>query len=184
MSGASLESVTVEGIMPNNVAVIVECETDNKLRTLAEVRLAIKDNGGTSTPTSYLFTKKGRVVLEAKDGISLEEALEPALEAGATDLEEDEDGRIVLFTEPADTRAVGEAVSKSLGLTIATSDIFWDPNEETRVEVASGATVEELVKFLDDLREKESSVQSVAMNISQGTVPEGAWEELQGRINA
>ncbi|TKA71829.1 hypothetical protein B0A49_06172, partial [Cryomyces minteri] len=60
-SGAKLESLTIEAILPPSVAVVIDCETDNKLRTLADVRLLIKHYEGNVTPTNYLFAKKGRI---------------------------------------------------------------------------------------------------------------------------
>ncbi|CAK1361768.1 putative transcriptional regulatory protein [Cercospora beticola] len=181
LSGASLENVTIEGLLPNGVAVIVECETDSKLRTLAEVRLAIKDNGGTTTPTSYLFTKNGIVTFEKKDRVGADEALEPALEAGATDVEQDADGRIVVSTEPSELRAVGDAIASALGLQIATSEVVWIPNEETKVELPSEDAAAELAKFLDELQDKEQSVQSVALNVTQGKLDNETWRDLQAR---
>ena len=182
-SGATLESVTIEGILPGNVAVIVECETDNKLRTLADVRLVLKEAGGSVTPSAYLFQKKGRIVFEAKEGVGVEEALEPALEAGAVDVEEGEEGRIVVFTEPGDTRAVGEALNKTLGLQIAASEILWEANEDTSIGVPDGNMAEELNTFVDVLQERESSLQAVAMNVAQGQLEEEPWKELQSRLS-
>ena len=183
LSGASLESITVEGILPNNVAVIVECETDNKLRTLAEVRLAIRNNGGNATPTSYLFTKKGIVTFQKKDGVGADEALEAALEAGATDVEDDDEGRIVVSTEPSDLSAVGDAVAKALDLQIASSEVVYDPNEETKVEIPSETAAAELGKFVDELQEKESSVQSISLNVSQGQLDSEIWNDLTARYS-
>jgi transcriptional/translational regulatory protein YebC/TACO1 len=181
-SGASLESVTVEGLLPHNIAVIVECETDRKLRTLAEVRTVIKDSGGTSTPTSYLFTKKGRVVLEEKDGVGMDQVLEAALEAGALDVDEDTDGRMVVVTEPDETRAVGDALSKALDVQIATSEIVWDPNEDTKVAIPSESAMDEICKFIDDLRDRDSNVQAIALNANQGSLSNDAWDHLQSRL--
>ncbi|KXT01563.1 hypothetical protein AC578_6326 [Pseudocercospora eumusae] len=184
ISGANLENVTVEGILPNNVAVIVECETDSKLRTLAEVRLAIKEHGGTTTPTSYLFTKKGVITFEKKHGLGVEEVLEAALEAGAIDVEQDEDGRVVVTSQPEELRSVGDAVSAALDLPIATSKIIFDPNEDTKVGVQNEEAAGEIVEFLDELQEKESSVQAVAINIAQGDLSPEAWKELVTRISS
>ncbi|KAF2165036.1 hypothetical protein M409DRAFT_24423 [Zasmidium cellare ATCC 36951] len=184
LSGASLESVTVEGILPNNVAVIVECETDNKLRTLAEVRLIMKEHGGSTTPSSYLFAKKGKITLEGKEGLGADEALEAALEAGATDVTEDEDGRVVIWAEPAETRAVGDAISKALDVQIATSEIIWDPNEDTKVGVPNEEAADELGSFVEKMHEREATVQSISLNVSQGNLTLDAWKDLQSRLNA
>lgn len=183
LSGASLESVTVEGILPNNVAVIVECETDNRLRTLSGVKFVIKDNGGTSTPSSYLFQKKGRVVFEKKDGLDMDQALDAALEAEASDVEEDEDGRLVVSTEPGETKVVGEALAKSLGLEIARSEIMWQPNEETKISLPDEDAAQELSLFVDELQEMEDTVQAVSMNVAQGSLATETWKELQSRLS-
>ncbi|KAK5122864.1 hypothetical protein LTR85_003779 [Meristemomyces frigidus] len=183
LSGASLESVTVEGILPNNVAVIVECETDNRLRTLADVRFVIKDNGGTSTPSSYLFQKKGRIVFEKQDGLDMEQALDAALDAEASDVEEDEDGRLVVSTEPGETKAVGEALAGTLGLQIARSEIVWQPNEDTKIGLPDDDAAQDLSIFVDELQEKEATVQAVAMNVAPGSTAAETWKDLQSRLS-
>lgn len=182
LSGASLERLTVEGILPNNVGVIVECETDSKLRALAAIKLAIKEGGGVATPSSYLFEKKGRIVFDQKDGIGLDAAMEPALEAGATDVDELEDGCVVVFAAPEETKTVGEAVSAALGVQIKTSDIFWDPIEDTKTAVPSEDAAQDLAAFADDMREKESQVHSISMNVSQGSLSSESWTDLQARL--
>lgn len=183
LTGVSLERLTVEGILPNNVAVIVECETDNKLRTLANIKLVIKDNGGTATPSSYLFEKKGRIVFDQKDGVGLDEVMDPALEAGAIDVDELEDGCVVVFTAPEETKTVGEAVSAALGAQIKTSDIIWDPNEDTKTVIPSEDAAEDLADFVDIMMEEESTVHAISMNVAQGAVSAESWKQLQTRLS-
>jgi len=183
LTGVSLERLTVEGILPNNVAVIVECETDNKLRTLANIKLVIKDNGGTATPSSYLFEKKGRIVFDQKEGVGLDEVMDPALEAGATDVDELEDGSVVVFTAPEETKTVGEAVSAALGTQIKTSDIIWDPNEDTKTVIPSEDAAEDLADFVDIMMEEESTVHAISMNVAQGSVSAESWKALQTRLS-
>lgn len=183
LTGVSLERLTVEGILPNNVAVIVECETDNKLRTLANIKLVIKDNGGTATPSSYLFEKKGRIVFHQKDGVGLDEVMDPALEAGAIDVDELEDGCVVVFTAPEETKTVGEAVSAALGTQIKTSDIIWDPNEDTKTVIPSEDAAEDLADFVDIMMEEESTVHAISMNVAQGAVSAESWKQLQTRLS-
>ena len=189
-SGASLESVIFEGVLPGNVGVIVECETDNRLRTLAALKLWLKEVGGSVGPSTYLFERRGRVGFEAREGVGVEEVLEVALEAGAVDVEEDRgdgDGEgadgVVVWSLPEDTKTVGEAVAIALGLQISTSEILWCPNEETRVGLSGQDAAEELGGFVDDLQEKEMSVQAVAMNIAQGTVDDEVWKGLSARLS-
>lgn len=182
LTGASLERLTVEGILPNNVAVMVECETDGKLRTLANIKLAIKTAGGIASPSSFLFEKKGRIVFDQKDGVGLDEAMDPALEAGATDVDVLDDGCVVVFSTPEETKTVGEAVSNTLGVSIKTSDIIWDPNEDTKIAVPSEDAAQDLASFVDNMVDEESTVQSVSMNVAQGNLSVDSWKELQARL--
>lgn len=173
----------MEAILPGNVAAIIECETDNRLRTLTAVRLAVKDADGREGPSSYLFTKRGRVIFEPKEGVGEEETLDAALEAGATDVDEDEDG-IVVLTEPGETKSVSEAISSALSLNLKTSEIMWSANEDTKVDVTSTEAATSLQSFLDDVIEKESSVQAISMNVRPGPeLPSDAWKELVGRLS-
>jgi transcriptional/translational regulatory protein YebC/TACO1 len=147
------------------------------------VRLAVKDAEGREGPSSYLFTKRGRVIVEPKEGVGEEDVLEAALEAGATDVEENEDG-IVVYTEPGDTKTASEAISAALALNIKTSDIVWSANQDTMVDVSSAEAATILQSFLDDIEEKEPSVQSISMNIRPGhTMASDTWKELVGRLS-
>lgn len=183
-TGAVLESVSVEGLLPGNVGVIVECETESKLRCLSDVRLRLKEVGGTATPCAYLFTRKGRVVFEGKEGVGVDEVLEPALEAGATDVLEGEDGAVIVEVEPEDTKAVAEAIQGALGLQISRSEIVWEANADTVVDLEKEETAQEIIEFLDNLEDKEPNLQSVAMNAAQGKVSDQTWAALQSRLSA
>jgi transcriptional/translational regulatory protein YebC/TACO1 len=89
---------------------------------------------------------------------------------------------MVVFTEPDETRAVGDALSKALDVQIATSDIIWDPNEDTKVDVPSESAMDEICKFIDDLRDRDGSVQAIALNVSQGSLGSEAWDHLQSKL--
>ncbi|KAF7717671.1 Uncharacterized protein PECH_002949 [Penicillium ucsense] len=162
LSGQALEAVTIEAMLPGGVAAVVECQTDQKARVLQDIRYLIRNGGGTVTPTTFLFEKKGRVVMEKKDDINADELLEPAIEAGAMDLHTDDNGRLVLFTDPSETKRVGESFTKVTGMTIEELEIFWDPNQETLVELP-----EDQVKVLEDLLgslRDDPSVQDIYLN--------------------
>ena len=108
-SGASKEK-TYEGYGPGNVAVIVECTTDNDNRTFTEVRTAFNKTGGNiGTSVGYLFSRKAEFVF---DGMSEDEAME-ALMMGDADFEElktDEDGFTVILADPIDFEAIKAAL--------------------------------------------------------------------------
>jgi transcriptional/translational regulatory protein YebC/TACO1 len=183
-TGATLENVTLEVIMPPTVAMIIEIETDSKARTLADLRSLVKTHGGSVTPTTYLFQKKGRVSFEKDErNLGVDEVLDEAIEAGAEDVEMDEDGSIVVWTEPNKTLAAAKALQESLNLKVEGSDIVWDPNEDTKVALQSEDAVKALSVFVEALRE-DPNVQSVYANAAQGSVTDGAWEDLQNRLDA
>src|ERR1700753_3936361 len=66
-TGEALENVTIEAIFPGNIAVVLDFETDSRLRTLSNVRNIVKKSSGNVTPTAYLFKKKGQIVFRLKE---------------------------------------------------------------------------------------------------------------------
>lgn len=160
-------------------------ETDNRNRTLADVRNLVKAHGGNVTPTNYLFQKKGRVSFEIDErGLGVDEVLDEAIEAGAEDVEVAEDGSIVLWTGPSNTMAAAEALQRSHGLKIDSSDILWDANEDTKVSVDSEGVVKALLEFIDALKDYPN-VQGVYANVAKGpNITEDVWEELADKLDA
>ncbi|QKX57083.1 uncharacterized protein TRUGW13939_04191 [Talaromyces rugulosus] len=161
-SGQALETITIEAMLPGTVAAVIECMSENKARVLQDVRSVIKEKGGTVTPTTYLFDKKGRIIFEKKDGMNPDDYLDQAIEAGATDLDTDTEGRLVVYTEPPETKSVGEVLSKATGLAIEQSQIIWDPNRDTMVKVEN-EELNDLEDAVNALRE-ESSVHDIYLN--------------------
>ncbi|KUJ20062.1 YebC-like protein [Mollisia scopiformis] len=184
-TGAALENVTLEVITPSTVAMIIEMETDNRNRTLSDVRNLVKIHGGNVTPTNYLFQKKGRIAFEKHEGnIGVDEILDEAIEAGAEDVETDDDGSIVLWTEPSKTMAAAEALQKSHGLKVESADIIWDANEDTRVSIDSEDVVKALTEFAEALQDYPN-VQGVYTNVVKGVnISEGIWEGLLENLDA
>ena len=101
LEGENVEELTYEGYGPSGVAILLECMTDNRNRTVSEVRHAFnKFNGnlGTDGSVAYLFNKRG--VISYGSETSEETILEPAIEAGADDVLNHGDGHIDVFTSP------------------------------------------------------------------------------------
>lgn len=181
-SGAALESLVLEAILPPSIATIIECQTDNKLRALADLRLLVKEAGGQVSTVGFMFEKKGRIILRKKEGMGVDEILEPALEAGVEDVLEDDEGRIVLYTEPAQTKTIAEALAKELEMEIEESEIIYDPNEDTKVALNDEEAAAKLSEFLDDLQEVQG-IQGVYMNWTKGeSIPGELWDELRGKV--
>jgi transcriptional/translational regulatory protein YebC/TACO1 len=149
-------------MLPFSVGAVIECQTDQKMRALQDIRSMIVRRGGSITPTSFLFERKGRVVFEKKDEISTDGVLDQAIEAGATDLDMDESGKLVLETEPSQLFVVTQRLSESLGLKVESSDIIHDPKKDTMVELKEKdmTQLEELVALIED----DPSVQDVYIN--------------------
>ncbi|KFX86943.1 hypothetical protein V490_08672 [Pseudogymnoascus sp. VKM F-3557] len=181
-SGASLESLTIEAIMPPSIAMVIDIETDNKARALQELRHEVKRYGGTVTPTSYLFKRRGRVQFEKDErGLGVDEILDEAIEAGADDVEVDDDGNLIVWTEPSGTIGAARSLAETFKLTIESSDILWDANEDTMVPLDSEGALTSLKNLVNALQE-DQSVQGVYVNISQGEVSDESWAELQEKI--
>ncbi|KAG7008060.1 hypothetical protein G7Y79_00007g021850 [Physcia stellaris] len=165
-SGAALESLTIEAMLPSSIAAIIECQTDNKARTLSDIRYLIKEFGGTVTPTNHLFERAGKVVLQGRDDVLEDDVYMCAIEAGCTDIESANDGNFSVYTEPQETAAVAEAIVKSTGLQILSTDIIWAPKEETQVQESASGLTAELVEKLED----DPSVQNIFLNIDRRMV--------------
>jgi transcriptional/translational regulatory protein YebC/TACO1 len=162
-TGAALDSLTIEAMLPPSIAMVIDCQTDSKARTMQDMRGVLKFYGGTVTSTSYLFRKRGKIVFEKDGETQLDDVLDQAIEAGATDVDEDEEGRILLYTEPNNTSSVANQMADGTGLKLDSSEIVWDPNPDTMVEIDSESTAEKLDACIAKIQE-DSSVQGVYVN--------------------
>lgn len=125
------ENITYEGYGPNGIAVIVECLTDNRNRTAADVRHAFDKFGGnmgTMGCVSFMFERKGVIVIE-NDGLDEEKVMEDVMTAGADDFEFSEDA-VEITTEPADFSAVREAL-EGMGYSFASAQVEMVPSTYT-----------------------------------------------------
>ena len=143
------DSVTYEGFAPHQVPVIVECLTENKNRTSANIRVLFrKGQLGSSGAVSWDFTRLGAIEASPPEGGA--DPDEAAIEAGAQDLESDGEGGTVFYTEPTDL----DAVSKALGerkWTVSSAKLIWKPkNLVTSLAAAQRAEVEAFLSEIDD----------------------------------
>jgi YebC/PmpR family DNA-binding regulatory protein len=158
--GESYEEITYEGYGPGGVAVFVECMTDNKVRTVAEVRHAFSKNGGnlgTDGSVAYLFSKVGTLLYAP--GSNEDAIMEAALELGADDVVVDEDGSIEVLTAPESFQAVLDGM-KAKGLVPEDAEITMRASTQAPVE---GEVAEKLVKMIDMLEDLDD-VQAVYHN--------------------
>lgn len=158
---ANMEEITYEGYGKNGVAVLVETMTDNVNRTVSEVRHAFSKFGGnlgTSGSVAFLFTKRGEIFFEP--GVEEEKLMEAALEAGAEDVEENEDGSFLVITRP--DKSFGEVVDglKDAGLEPADAEVTMSPSTEAEIDADTAETVGKMIDLLEDL----DDVQNVYTN--------------------
>jgi YebC/PmpR family DNA-binding regulatory protein len=170
LEGVTYEEIRYEGYAQNGVAVMVDTLTDNRNRTVAEVRHAFSKAGGnlgTDGSVAYLFTKIG--VLNFEPGTSEDEVMEVALEAGADDVVTEEDGSIEVVTTPEIFTDVISAMEGG-GLTPANSEVTMRASMEVEVDVETGQKV---LRFLDVLEDLDDT-QAVYSNAD---IPEASYED-------
>lgn len=151
LEGVSYEELRYEGYAQGGVAVMVECMTDNRNRTVAEVRHAFAKYGGnlgTDGSVAYLFSKVG--VLNFAPDTSEDEVMEVALEAGADDIVTADDGSIEVTSSPESFSALVAAM-ECAGLKPENAEITMQASTEVRLDVETGQKVLCLLDALEDL---------------------------------
>ena len=164
LPGQSFETVTYEGYGPGGVAVIVEALTDNKNRTVAEVRYIFSKQGGNlgeSGSVLWMFDKKGYVAID-QQLISEEKLLEVALEAGAEDLQSEGDSFSV-YTSFESLESVRQAL-ETAEIPILSAEVTMIPQSEVRLE---GKQAERMLRLMEAL-EDHDDVQSAYANFDIG----------------
>lgn len=161
MEGDNVEEVRYEGYAPGGVALIVDCMTNNRNRTVGEVRHAFTKCGGnlgTDGSVAYLFSKQGQLTFAP--GVNEEQVMEVALEAGADDVVINDDKSIDVITSPENFLAVKDAMTKA-NLIPAEADITMAA--ATNVPITDKETAEKILRLTDMLEELDD-VQEVYSN--------------------
>ena len=151
LEGVTYEEIRYEGYAPGGVAVMVDCLTDNRNRTVAEVRHAFSKHGGNlggENSVGYLFTRVG--VLTFEPGTPEEAIMEIALEAGADDIITDEDGSIEVRTSPEAYDEVVAAMEQG-GYAPANAEVTMHASTEVELDLDTGQKVLRLLDVLEDL---------------------------------
>lgn len=165
IDGVSYETIVYEGYGPKGVAIIVETLTDNKNRTAANVRSAFtkgSGNMGTTGCVSFMFDKKGQIMVEKSDSIDSDELMMIALDAGALDFNEEEEGYEII-TSPEDFSAVREVISQA-NILIADAEVNMIP--QTYTSLTDEDDVKKMMKLLD-LLDADDDVKNVYHNWEQ-----------------
>ena len=161
LGNINYENITYEGYGVGGVAVIIDVLTDNKNRTAAEIRHALSKNGGSLGTTgcvAWMFDAKGVITVEQSEGVSEEELMMTALDAGAEDFNA-EDGVYEILTDPADFSQVREAL-EAAGYAFLSAEM--DKIPQTSVELT--AEQQQSVEAMLDMLEDNDDVQNVYHN--------------------
>jgi len=168
--GDNVEELVYEGYGPGGTAVLVECMTDNRNRTVAEVRHAFSKSGGnlgTEGSVAYMFKTTGQIVYAP--GADEDMVMEAALEAGAEDVITDEDGSIEVLTAPEDFGTVKDALDAA-GLEAINAEVTRLADNQSELAIDDAQKLMRLVDALEDL----DDTQNVYHN---GDIPDEALQD-------
>jgi YebC/PmpR family DNA-binding regulatory protein len=173
LPGVSYEEFSLEGYGPGGVAVLLDINTDNRNRTVSEIRHAFGKNGGNMAEAgavSWMFHKKGDIVVP-KSAAKEDDLMGIVLDAGADDLRDDGENWEVL-TSPSSYEAVLEAVKKA-GITPASASVAMIPQNYIKLEGQAASTMIRLMEALED----QDDVQNVHSNFD---IDQKVLEEVAG----
>ncbi|MDO9115040.1 MAG: YebC/PmpR family DNA-binding transcriptional regulator [Polaromonas sp.] len=151
LEGVSYEEVRYEGYGIAGAAIIVDCMTDNRVRTVAEVRHAFSKYGGnmgTEGSVAFQFKHCGQLIFAP--GTSEDKVMEVALEAGADDVVTDEDGAVEVLTAPTAFEAV-KAALEAAGLKPEVAEVTWRAENDIEIEGEDAARMQKLLDAIEDL---------------------------------
>jgi len=151
LEGANYEEIRYEGYGLGGAAVMVDCLTDNRIRTVAEVRHAFAKNGGnlgTDGSVAFLFKHCGQFVFAP--GTSEDKVMEAALDAGAEDVVKNDDDSVEVISAPDDFVAVKEALAKA-GLKPELAELTMKPTAENPLKGDEGGRMQKLLEALEGL---------------------------------
>ena len=161
--GATYENITYEGYGPGGVAVLVECLTDNRNRAASDVRTAFSRNGGSMADpgsVSYLFNRKGVVIVGKAGGVTEDDILNAVLEAGAEEVNDLGDS-FEVTSETSDVVAVRSALQDA-GIDYEAADVAFMPTMEVPIDEDQARRVFRVIDALED----SDDVQDVYANYS------------------
>jgi YebC/PmpR family DNA-binding regulatory protein len=171
LEGVNYEEILYEGYGPGGVAVLVECLTDNRNRTIAEIRQVFNKAGGnvgTDGCVAWMFDKKGLIVVSKADSDE-DTLMEVALDAGAEDIKEETDS-FEIITEPSDFDAVKAAVDEAQ-IKCEMAEITMIPQNMTKVE---GKEAEQMINFMDRLDDCED----IQKFYSNADIPDEVFDSM------
>ncbi len=163
LEGVSYEEIRYEGYGIGGAAIIVDTMTDNRVRTVADVRHAFSKHGGnmgTEGSVAFQFKNVGQLIFAP--GADEEKIMEVALDAGAEDVITDDDGAVEVLTAPADFEAVRNAL-ETAGLTPAVAEVTMRPENTIDLDADGAAKMQKLLDALEDLDDVQEVYHNAAI---------------------
>ena len=163
LEGIQYEEIRYEGYGIGGAAIIVDTMTDNRVRTVAEVRHAFSKHGGnmgTEGSVAFQFKKVGQLIFAP--GTDEERVMEVALEAGAEDVVTDDDGAIEVLTAPGEFEAVKDAL-EAAGLAPADADVTMRPDLSIELSGEDAERMQKLLDVLEDLDDTQAIFHNAAL---------------------
>jgi YebC/PmpR family DNA-binding regulatory protein len=164
LEGANYEEIRYEGYGLNGAAVMVDCMTDNRVRTVAEVRHAFSKFGGnmgSEGSVAFLFKHCGQILFAP--GINEDALMEAALEAGAEDVIADDEGGFEVITDPYEFSRIREALEKA-GFTPALAEVTMKPSTSTELGGDDAAKMQKLLDALENLDDVQEVYTNAVIN--------------------
>tara|TARA_B100000795_G_scaffold39034_1_gene25718 strand:- start:1124 stop:1852 length:729 start_codon:yes stop_codon:yes gene_type:complete len=161
LEGVNYEEIRYEGYGVNGAAIIIDCLTDNKQRAVADVRLALSKNGGnlgTDGCVSYLFKHCGNILFAP--GVNSDELAEIAIDLGAEDIINNDDGSVEIITPPNEFLNIKEGFDK-VNLKYEFAELTMKAETENELKGSDGGKMRKILDFLEDL----DDVQEVYTNV-------------------
>jgi YebC/PmpR family DNA-binding regulatory protein len=168
------EEIVYEGYGPGGIAVLVEAQTDNRNRTAAEVRSMFTKSGGQlagSGAVAWQFEPRGLISV-TRNGVDVDEVALAAIDAGAEDVDTDDDEMVEIYTSPGDLEAVRKAL-ESAGIAVESAEATMIPKQHVELDSSRARQALRLVELLEDL----DDVQRVTANFE---IPEDVFAEVAG----
>jgi len=165
LEGVNYEEIRYEGYGVSGAAVMVDCMTDNRTRTVADVRHAFTKHGGnlgTDGSVAYLFIHCGQLLFAP--GISEAQLLEAALEAGAEDVISNEDGSLEVITNPDTFVSVRDKL-EAAGFVAELAEVTWKPENEVQLQGDDATRMQKLLDALEDLDDVQDVYTTAVLDI-------------------
>jgi YebC/PmpR family DNA-binding regulatory protein len=173
LGGATIEEVIYEGYGPEGVAILIETATDNKNRTVSEVRAALTKYGGSMASAgsvAYIFKCQGYIEIEGKQqSVSSEKIEEAIIDSGAIDFEIEEDNKLV-YTNPKDLISVKRFL-ESMGIMSTSAELVYLPT--TEITIGEKEKVEKIIRLIESLEDLDDVTNVYSnLNISEEVMKE------------